>query len=230
MLQDEDDIKEQADVAQPKLGRIANNSRPVTLKARIDQQLTQRQYAACEVAQYLIYRPSFCAFALVVEPGLWHVFTECHDELDVSKNINLPQNQLRACVSAQDAHHIYPSPCFCVGVIVRIIYRSPGGRQQDSKGASENNRPYHRTSPLVFRHIKFPDQGVELGVGQDNHYHSMCCESEIIESDRGFWCMWVSKRILFIDLWRVQKTCCRNGVADEADNVEGRIVDRQTGC
>jgi len=100
MLQDEDDIKEQADVAQPKLGRITSNSRPVTLKARIDQQLAQRQYAACEVEQYLTYRPSFGAFALVVEPSLRHVFTECYHELDVSKNIDLPQNQLRACASA----------------------------------------------------------------------------------------------------------------------------------
>lgn len=89
MLQDEDDIKKQADVAQPKLRWIASNSRPVTLKARVNQQLTHRQYAPSKVEQYLTYRPALGAFALVIEPGLRHVFTECHDKLDIPENIDL---------------------------------------------------------------------------------------------------------------------------------------------
>jgi len=89
MLQDEDDIEKQADVAQPELRRVASNSRPVTLKARVNQQLTHRQDAASKVEQYLTYRPALGAFALVIEPSLRHVFTECHGKLDVTEDIDL---------------------------------------------------------------------------------------------------------------------------------------------
>ena len=92
MLYDEDEVEEQADIAQAELWDVSVNAAPVVLKARIYQQLCQREDAASDIEQNLSYRPTMCALAFVIQPSLWNVFHECCQELDMAKYVDLPRD------------------------------------------------------------------------------------------------------------------------------------------
>jgi len=89
MLDDEDDIKYQADVRQPKLHRIAGQSRPVGLQCAVDEKLQQAQDATTEVQEYLTNRPAHCGFAVEVRRRLWDVFEDREEEFDVGQAVDL---------------------------------------------------------------------------------------------------------------------------------------------
>lgn len=89
MLRDEDQIEEDADVAKPKLDRIARDAGPVALQRRVDEQLHEREDAAGQIEQDLLDAPADGRLALVVCPDLRQVLYECDQELDVANRVDL---------------------------------------------------------------------------------------------------------------------------------------------
>lgn len=119
MLYDEDDVEEEADIAQAEFCRVASNARPVTLEACVNEQLTEGQYASSAIKQDLINGPSHSALSCIVKPGLRHVFAEGGNKFDISKDVDL------ATGSARGTTHLIKG---CLPRLSRSMLRRPSRR------------------------------------------------------------------------------------------------------
>lgn len=77
MLSHEYHVEEETDIAQPEFHWVAGQSRPIALKRRIDDQLKKRKDSAGHVKKDLVYAPSSCRLALVVEVCLGAILNHC---------------------------------------------------------------------------------------------------------------------------------------------------------
>jgi len=89
MLDDENDIEQQADIRQSELDRVADQSRPIRLQRAVDHQLQQAQNPARGVQENLVDRPAGGRLSPEIRRDLRDVFAEREDQLDVSQGVNL---------------------------------------------------------------------------------------------------------------------------------------------
>ena len=84
MLSDKDQIKGDADISETQLERVSRDTAPIALKARVNDELQQREHTTCEIQQDLPDTPALCGLSLVIEPNLGNVLDKGTNELDIS--------------------------------------------------------------------------------------------------------------------------------------------------
>ena len=88
MLDEEDEIKGDAEVAETEFDRIPGNAGPVPLQAGVEHELGDGEDAAGEIQHDLFDAPTHGGFTLVVDQDLRNVFDDGDDELDVTDRVD----------------------------------------------------------------------------------------------------------------------------------------------
>lgn len=88
MLQHEEHIKKDANLAQAKLDRVARDAAPVVLEVAVDALLADAQESAPEVQQDGPDAPALGALVAEVGEQLRRVLDERDDELDVANGVD----------------------------------------------------------------------------------------------------------------------------------------------
>jgi len=89
VLEEGNEVEENGDIAQGKLGRVRQDRRPVTTCGSVYKELDQRKNGTREVQRELEDAESPCRFAPDVEPYLWRVLDDGEEGLDVANEIDL---------------------------------------------------------------------------------------------------------------------------------------------
>jgi len=89
VLDDENDVKCDADVGKTQLQRVAGDAAPVTLETGVDNQLKQGQHSASDVEQDLRDAPAHGRLAVEVHDHLGDIFDKGADELHIAQSIQL---------------------------------------------------------------------------------------------------------------------------------------------
>jgi hypothetical protein len=185
MLQHEDDIKHNGNVAETKLDRVARDTAPVILQRRVDAELCERQPAAGEIEQHRVDAPADGRFAFVIDPGLWYVLEEDGEKFDVAESVNLERKLLLVCVDrlvGRETHHIDPCPAVSV---VAPVHTSDADKHDDTKDGYDASPPhakYSATHFLSLAYFKPPHALEELAVYDDAHDGAMSSKQKVIES------------------------------------------------
>lgn len=123
------------------------------------------------------------------------------------------------------AHHINPRPSLS---IVSSIYSFDADQHDDGKDGNDAPPPdtkYSATHALSLANLEPPQALEELAVYYDAHDRAVCSEEEIVEAHRCVGSVRVSVGILGFDGWGVEKRGCGQGVAGEAEHIQGGKVD-----
>lgn len=89
MLNHKNQIKEDADVPQPKFDRVPCDTTPVTLRRRVNNQLHDGEDTASKIQKNLNDTPAGCRLSLVVDPRLRDVLDYRHQQLDIRDGVYL---------------------------------------------------------------------------------------------------------------------------------------------
>ena len=97
---------------------------------------------------------------------------------------------------------------------------------QDRRDASPKNAGNGLTGTRWGGDVEAPEARIELGVGNDGEHECMAGEDEIVRPHRRLRGARVSRGVLSADEGRVEEARTRDGVAGEAQDVDGGVVDR----
>lgn len=124
--------------------------------------------------------------------------------------------------------HIDPSPPTSIAPRV-LALRHDCQDDNDHTEQASTEYPRHRLRDSLPRaDPKAPQHPPELTVSDQGHDRPMRRKRQIVEPDRRPGAERVARRILPPDQRGEQEARRRDGVADEAEHVDGRVVDRET--
>ena len=83
VLQHEEDVKDNREETQPKLGGVTKQRTPVIIVVSYEEHLHHAECATCEVKQDIANAPTHCALPLVVHESLRDIFDESDAQLDI---------------------------------------------------------------------------------------------------------------------------------------------------
>lgn len=89
VLHDEDQVKEDRNIAKQELGWVARDAAPIVLEARVDDQLEQGENSTSYIEQDSGNAPTDGGFPLVVDPCLGDIFHNRDDELHIRHCVDL---------------------------------------------------------------------------------------------------------------------------------------------
>lgn len=85
MLDEENNIKEDGEDAESKLGRVSKDQCPLIVIVRLKEHLEEAEAAPGEVQKHVANAPPLSALVLKVQIGLWKILDQCYCEFDVGK-------------------------------------------------------------------------------------------------------------------------------------------------
>jgi hypothetical protein len=89
VLDHEDQVEENTYISKKKLGKVAADTTPVALQARIDQELCDGKDATKKIADNLPYAPADRRFPLIVDQHLGNVLDDRDNELCIAHGVDL---------------------------------------------------------------------------------------------------------------------------------------------
>lgn len=231
VLQDEDEIKEDADVAQAQLGRVAHDAGPVALQRGVDDELQQREHAAAQIEQDGVDRPADGRLPLVVDVRLRDVLDDGDEELDVAESVDLGCVGRRSVSGvgtwrADGTHHVYPRPAAWISSSIDASLHHNCDQGRYSNHTSHHDTQDRPADPL--RPLALVAPAVELAHEQRAEDHRVRREGEVVEAHGRLGREGVPRCILRADERRQEEGGGGDGIGEEAEHVDGREVDGQT--
>lgn len=234
MLHHEQQVEKNRDIGQQELGRITSKPAPVFIEAGVDDQLGEREYATDEVEKDHFNPPVFGGLALEVEPGLGNVFDDGDEKFQVGDGVYLDLYKYFPCGIAHMylilTHHVNPRPSARVIPSIRICPQDSTSHSTNQGQAAKKDAFHCLASLLMTGDREPPDLRPKLRIGYGGHEEGVHTESEVIEPHRGLFGQWMTVGILIANCGGEKKGTCVDGIADESQDINGEVVDGQTGC
>jgi hypothetical protein len=123
------------------------------------------------------------------------------------------------------AYHVYPSPP--LGIEPSLRPNNPSNTS-DSNDTPPPDSQHNPTNLLQFPYLEPPDGGKELTIANYAHDRPMRRKQEVVEPHRRLGRLRMSVCVLALYGGRVEERGCADGVACEAEDVEGGEVDCET--